>query len=267
MASFEIKHKFVSPKPDGSETDLLRPSDWNAEHDFVLTGSGAVARLGTGPGPAEFVPFGTGANEIPLNSHLGNAAYATLGNAIGNALQVVDVGEGVAGLPTLDARNLTNLPLPEEGPLPVASTSQQGIVQLTNDFDSAAEDLAVTPKALSDGLASKPGFYEGSSADILDYPIGTIIPVFHGAGPFTERNGSIPIHRARHNDNVSSISNDLFLPHNVQNAAFATQALFDSANTQRSQQLSGTWRNRGLLSGVDTGGGTVIGVYLAQRVL
>lgn len=30
-----IKHTFVSAKPDGTDTSVIRPSDWNDEHDVV----------------------------------------------------------------------------------------------------------------------------------------------------------------------------------------------------------------------------------------
>lgn len=251
MADFSIKHKFVSPKPDGAETDLVRPSDWNAEHAFELTGSGAVARLGAGTGPAAFVPFGTGANEIPLNSHLGSAAYATLGNAIGNALEVIDVGAGVAGLPVLDGRNLTNLTLDldEDAPLPVASTSQQGIVQLTNSFSSTSQTLAVTPKALTDGLSSVewPGTYTGTSRDNTNFPIGTILmhvesPVV-GEAKIPQRNGAVGPLRALAQwpvDDPSALKQ------------------YVSSDFDVGPVLSGTWRSRGANPAGDGG--------LAQRV-
>lgn len=31
-----ITHEFVSQKPDRPDTDLMRPSDWNAEHKFSV---------------------------------------------------------------------------------------------------------------------------------------------------------------------------------------------------------------------------------------
>lgn len=30
-----IKHKFVSARSDGGDTSLVRPSNWNADHDHV----------------------------------------------------------------------------------------------------------------------------------------------------------------------------------------------------------------------------------------
>jgi len=252
MASFAIKHKFVSPKPDGSETDLLRPSDWNAEHDFELTGSGAVARLGTGTGPAQFVPFGTGASEIPLNSHLGDAAYATLGNAVGNAVQVIDVGGGVAGLPTLDGRNITNLPLDEDGPLPKASLTEEGIVQLSSATDSSSEVLAATPKAVSSVKDYVDGKnfaeqYSGTNRDLVNYPIGSVILVSGSGG---SRNGNRSVKISTSGSHTTG---------------FHTR----SSGVPSTTELSGTWRNRGQYLNID-GGGTATLVnpplQLLQRV-
>lgn len=41
--TISLKHLFVSAKPDGSDEDLVQPSDWNAEHTSVYTASGAGA--------------------------------------------------------------------------------------------------------------------------------------------------------------------------------------------------------------------------------
>ena len=51
-----LKHKFQSTVGDGADTSLVRPSNWNDQHD--LTGSAGMA-LGFGPaGVAAEFPFG-----------------------------------------------------------------------------------------------------------------------------------------------------------------------------------------------------------------
>jgi hypothetical protein len=46
------RHKFTSPLSDGSDADLVKPSDWNAEHDVLVTGPALVGRSAAGEGPA-----------------------------------------------------------------------------------------------------------------------------------------------------------------------------------------------------------------------
>ena len=73
-----VKHLFVSAKGDGSDATLVRPSNWNANHDIQLATSKIIGRLTAGPGTAE---------ELPVTSYmiglLNTADYATLAIALG----------------------------------------------------------------------------------------------------------------------------------------------------------------------------------------
>jgi hypothetical protein len=55
MAIPLIKHKFHSDKGDGPDGTLVRPTDWNKEHSFDLTGPAIIGALAAGP-----------AQELPL---------------------------------------------------------------------------------------------------------------------------------------------------------------------------------------------------------
>lgn len=55
-----LKHKFVSAKSDGVDTTLVRPSNWNAEHDLLLDTGKLVGRTTAGNGAAEEITPGTG---------------------------------------------------------------------------------------------------------------------------------------------------------------------------------------------------------------
>jgi hypothetical protein len=59
-----VKHKFVSSIPDGADTTVVRPSNWNDDHD--LTGTIPVANGGTG------VTSSSGANSVVLRDANGN---------------------------------------------------------------------------------------------------------------------------------------------------------------------------------------------------
>lgn len=41
-----IKHSFISPIPDGSNADLVRPSDWNAAHSASIVDADVAAAAG-----------------------------------------------------------------------------------------------------------------------------------------------------------------------------------------------------------------------------
>lgn len=56
-----IKHKFVSAKPDGADSSLLRPSNWNDEHNLTLASSSRLlGRISAGAGVAEEISISTG---------------------------------------------------------------------------------------------------------------------------------------------------------------------------------------------------------------
>ena len=60
-----VKHKFVSAIPDGTDATIVRPSNWNDDHD--LTGTIPVANGGTGASTAtdglnNLLPSQTGNN-------------------------------------------------------------------------------------------------------------------------------------------------------------------------------------------------------------
>jgi hypothetical protein len=59
-----VKHKFVSAIPDGTDTSVVRPSNWNDDHDF--SGTLPVANGGTG------VTSSSGANSVVLRDTNGN---------------------------------------------------------------------------------------------------------------------------------------------------------------------------------------------------
>jgi microcystin-dependent protein len=54
-----LKHHFVSGKADGADSTLVKPSEWDAEHDLVTAGDGVVLGrpAGAGAGPAQELPM------------------------------------------------------------------------------------------------------------------------------------------------------------------------------------------------------------------
>lgn len=54
-----LKHKFTSAKTDGADTTVVRPSNWNDEHDLTLAASRLLGRATASTGAAEEVTVGT----------------------------------------------------------------------------------------------------------------------------------------------------------------------------------------------------------------
>ncbi len=60
-----LKHKFASVKADGDDASLVRPSNWNDEHDLVIDTSKIVGRTTAGTGSAEEIGV---SSELTLSS-------------------------------------------------------------------------------------------------------------------------------------------------------------------------------------------------------
>ena len=48
-----LKHKFTSSVPDDADTSIVRPSNWNDEHDLLLATNRLLGRTTAGTGSAE----------------------------------------------------------------------------------------------------------------------------------------------------------------------------------------------------------------------
>jgi|SRR5215470_2156583 len=59
--ALHTKHKFVSAKADGTDNTLVKPTNWNDEHDVTtdaVTGGVVLGRPeGSGPGPIQDMPY------------------------------------------------------------------------------------------------------------------------------------------------------------------------------------------------------------------
>ena len=85
-----VKHKFVSAIPDGADATVVRPSNWNDDHD--LTGTIPVANGGTGASTADgavtnLLPSQTGNNGKVLTTDGTNTSWSTngVGDVVGPA--------------------------------------------------------------------------------------------------------------------------------------------------------------------------------------
>lgn len=55
-----VKHTKVSTVPDGDDATQVQPSDWNADHEITLSGSGLVGKSTVGSGSAQEISLGSG---------------------------------------------------------------------------------------------------------------------------------------------------------------------------------------------------------------
>ena len=70
-----LKHAFTSPKTDGSDSTLVQPSNWNAEHSLQLATNRLLGRTTAGTGVAE---------EISVAGNLTLSGGVLTGTSAGN---------------------------------------------------------------------------------------------------------------------------------------------------------------------------------------
>lgn len=87
-----IKHTKVSAIPDGTDTSVVRPSDWNADH--ALTGVASIAQGGTGQATAQaatnaLLPAQTGNAGKVLGTDGTNTSWVANGSGGSGVTQIV----------------------------------------------------------------------------------------------------------------------------------------------------------------------------------
>lgn len=145
-----LKHKFTSAKADGADPSLVKPSNWNDEHDLTLATDTLLGRATAGAGAVEEITctaagrallddataadqrttlgLGTAANPQFATIELGNASDTTLSRSAGGTVAV----EGVNLAKVTDLVGQQTIWLPAG-----AWTSRT-----TNGAASASEELA-----------------------------------------------------------------------------------------------------------------------------
>ena len=76
--AISIKHKFQSQKEDGDDEDLVKPSDWNDDHNITLSQDKIIGRASSGYGAAEEITC-TAAGRALLDDNTAAEQRETLG--------------------------------------------------------------------------------------------------------------------------------------------------------------------------------------------
>ena len=96
-----VKHKFVSAIPDGTDTTIVRPSNWNDDHD--LTGTIPVANGGTGASTLTGYVKGNGTSAMTANTTIPNTDITGLGTMSTQNANAVAVTGGTVNGTTIGA--------------------------------------------------------------------------------------------------------------------------------------------------------------------
>ena len=160
-----VKHSKVSTIPDGDDTSVVRPSDWNDDH--VLTGTVPVANGGTGAATLTGYVKGNGTSAMTAATTIPNTDITGLGTA-----STKDAG-AANGVATLDAGG--KVPISELPAAVIGALSYQG-----------TWDAATNTPTLTSSVGTKGYYYVVSVAGstnlngITDWLVGDWA-VFNGS--------------------------------------------------------------------------------------
>jgi hypothetical protein len=112
-----VKHTKVSTIPDGDDTSVVRPSDWNADHQLV--GTVPVANGGTGASTLTGYVKGNGTSTMTASSTIPNTDITGLGTA---STKDAGIANGVATLDGSGTVPISQLPAAVIGALSYQGT-------------------------------------------------------------------------------------------------------------------------------------------------
>ena len=112
-----VKHTKVSTIPDGDDTSVVRPSDWNADHQ--LTGTIPVENGGTGAATLTGYVYGNGTSAMTAATTIPNTSITGLGTA---STKDAGVANGVATLDSGGKVPVSELPAAVLGALSYQGT-------------------------------------------------------------------------------------------------------------------------------------------------
>jgi len=96
-----VKHTKVSTIPDGTDTTVVRPSDWNDDH--VLTGTIPVDNGGTGASTLTGYVYGNGVSAMTASTTIPSTAVTGLGTmSTQNSNNIVVTGGSMSGVTISD---------------------------------------------------------------------------------------------------------------------------------------------------------------------
>lgn len=193
--TISLKHAFQSAKGDGTDSTLVRPSNWNAEHTITLAADKLIGRATAGTGAAEEIPCTSLARQIlaatdtaTILAALGIGAATTgdvkltLKTAADSGWLIFDdgtfgnVGSGASQRQNADTQNLFNLLFANinDTNAPLLTSAGAGTTRAaqTNAATAWAANCRMSlPKALGRALAIA-GSGSGLTARVLGATVG-----------------------------------------------------------------------------------------------
>ena len=187
-----LKHTFVSAIPDGADTSVVRPSNWNAEH--TLTGTVNTLMGFDATGASQSVTVGSGL------TYSAGSLTAT-GGGSGTVTSVAALTLGTSGTDlTSTVANGTTTPVITLN-VPTASASNRGVLSSTdwttfnNKGSGTITSVTATAPVVSTGGTTPVISMAAATASVNGYLTSTDWTTFNnkGSGTVTSVTGTSPV--------------------------------------------------------------------------
>jgi hypothetical protein len=160
MMPITVKHSKVSTIPDDANTDLVRPSDWNADHTLVGLGTMAEQDANNVNITGGTITGVTGLGDVTGPASSTDNAIArfngTTGKLIQNSAVIIDDSNNVTGVNTLTT---TNLVVNDDATLGGSNADTVAVNgRITTDLEpnaDAAKDIGTSGRNWRDGFFSR----------------------------------------------------------------------------------------------------------------
>jgi hypothetical protein len=142
-----LKHKFTNPKSDSGDDTVVRPSNWNDEHDLVMATARVLGRKSSGEGAVEEL---TGADIRDLADVEQAGVFFGVNTQTGTAYTLTLADRGKVVEMSNAGANTVTIPLNASVAFPIGT--QISIVQYGAGQTTIAATGGVTLNAVSGGL-------------------------------------------------------------------------------------------------------------------
>ena len=183
--AISLKHLFTSPKADGTDSTLVQPSNWNAEHQLRMATARLIGRTTAGTGAAEEISVGANLKLSGLSLNLASSVSLTALTASG---AITGGSLSISGDADFTGTGAIKVPVGTTAQRPTPVTGDLRFNSSTGQFEGYNGSLWSSVGGGATGGGSDQVFYENGQTVTTDYTI-TSGKNAMSAGPVTINSG------------------------------------------------------------------------------
>ena len=166
--AISLKHLFTSPKADGTDSTLVQPSNWNAEHQLQMATARIIGRTTAGTGAAEEISVGSNLTLTSLTLGLASTVSITALTASG---AITGASLSISGYGNFTGTGAVKVPVGTTAQRPTPATGDLRFNSTLGQFEGYNGTLWSSVGGGATGGGSDQVFYENNQAITTNYTI------------------------------------------------------------------------------------------------